>query len=64
MLNEIRGQNLFDRHSVNHMDPGTGKRLKGRSCVSMQQLDDKVDTMLEEPSWMADFQAMRKRREG
>ena len=63
-MNAIRGHNLFARHAVGYMEPGMAGCSKGRGFISIEELDDIVNSMAGEPPWMADFQAMKKRREG
>jgi len=63
-MNAIRGHNLFARHAIGYMEPGMAGGSRGASYVSIEALEDKVDSMVGEPPWMADFQAMKKRREG
>ena len=60
----IKGHNLFGRHAIGRIEAGMAGGSKGRGFISIEELDDKVDEIVGEPPWMADFQAMKKRREG
>lgn len=57
----IHGINVFSRHSTG----GVGKvgGLSGSAFVDIEDLDLKVDAMTNVPEWLADYEAMRKRRE-
>jgi len=60
----IKGHNLFDRHAIGRIEAGMAGGSKGGGFISIEELDDKSDEIVGDPPWLADFQAMKKRREG
>ena len=60
----IAGSSVFSKHS--HSAGPVLKRgggLTGIGFVSIEELDEAIDTITGDPEWLADFQAMRHRRE-
>lgn len=60
----ISGHSVFSRDAV--QDAAWHKMrggLTGTSFMSIEELDKKVDAMIEAPEWLADYEAMRKRRD-
>ena len=61
-MNQIRGHSVFSIETVRPRDHKV-EGLSGYRITSMKDLDDKVDGMSDTPTWLADFEAIRKRRE-